>query len=127
MPFRPEVAPSQKSSTPMPIGVAGPMPVTTTVRSADTELGGHQLDGLAHGLHAVHLILGDLDVPLLLEGEDGLHEVERVRVQVLGEPSVRRDLRLVDGQLLRQALSDPGPDLRLVHPSSLPPSSARKL
>ncbi len=29
-PFRPEVIPSQKSSTPVPIGVTAPIPVTTT-------------------------------------------------------------------------------------------------
>src|SRR6266498_1212373 len=60
IPLRPEVAPAQKSSTPMPIGVTGPMPVITTLRSADTELGGHELDGLPHGLHSVHLLLGQL-------------------------------------------------------------------
>src|SRR5438093_1454027 len=119
IPLRPEVAPAQKASTPMPIGVTGPMPVITTLRSVDTELGGHELDGLPDGLHAVHLLLGDLDVPLLLEGQDGLHEVERVRVQVLREPRVGGHLALVDGQLLRQDLADPSLDLSLVHPSSL--------
>src|SRR6266540_3166957 len=126
IPLRPEVAPAQKSSTPMPIGVTGPMPVITTLRSADTELGGHELDGLPHGLHSVHLLLGDLDVPLLLEGQDGLDEVERVRVQILGEPGVGGHLALVHGQLLRQDLADPGLDLSLVHPSSLALFDARQ-
>ena len=39
--------------------------------------------------------------------EHGLHEVERVGVEVLGEPGVGHDLRLVHGQLLGQDLLHP--------------------
>src|SRR3990172_7790423 len=126
MPFRPEVRPAQNSSTPVPTGVTGPIPVTTTRLATAplyAELGGDQVDRLADGLHAVHLLLGDLDAPLLLEGENRLHEVERVRVQVLGEPRVGHDLRLVDRELLREDLPDPRLDLRPFHPSSLDPAS----
>src|SRR3989337_3373145 len=122
MPWRPEVSPAQNSSTPVPTGVTGPMPVTTT-RSPMMSLGHPQLrgderDGLPDGLHALHLLLGDLDVPLILEGQHGLDEVEGVCVQVLGEPSVRDDLGLVHSELLGQDLADPGLDLCLAHPSS---------
>src|SRR6058998_2901509 len=96
-PFRPEVIPFQKSSTPVPTGVTAPMPVTTTRgrwlivrllglrRSADAELGRDEVDRLTDRLHRFHLVLGDLDAPLLLEREHGLHEVERIGVQVLLE------------------------------------------
>src|SRR5262245_19215580 len=122
MPWRPVVSPVQNSSRPVPTGVTGPMPVTTT-RSPMPSLRGSELlldegDGLSDRLDALHLLLGDVDAPLLLEGEHRLHEVEPVRVQVLGEPGVGHDLRLVDGQLLGEHLSDPSLDLCLVHPSS---------
>src|SRR5439155_12987561 len=108
MPLRPVVRACQKSSTPVPTGVTGPMPVTTTRRSAtDVQLRGHELHGLPDGLHAVHLLLGDLDAPLLLEREHRLHQVEGVGVEVLGESRVRNDLVLVDRELLGEDLANP--------------------
>src|SRR6185369_8653309 len=127
-PFRPLVSPCQKSSTPVPTGVTGPSPVMTTLRrsSRATVLRNPQLrrdhvDGLPDRLHALHLVLGDLDAPLLLEREHRFHQVERVSVQVLREPGVGDDLRLVDGQLFRQDLLDPDLDLRTIHP--FPPAT----
>src|SRR5262245_64666515 len=125
MPLRPVVSPVQNSSRPVPTGVTGPMPVTTT-RSPMSSLRGSELlldegHGLSDRLDALHLLLGDVDAPLLLEGEHRLDEVERVGVQVLGEPGVGHDLRLVDGQLFGQDLADPSLDLCLVHPSSYVP------
>src|SRR5436853_161468 len=83
--LRPEVNPAQNSSTPVPTGVTGPRPVTTTRRrslgSAHPELRRDHVDGRADGLDLLHLVLGDLDVPFLLEGEHGLHQVERVGVE----------------------------------------------
>src|SRR5438045_9714744 len=108
------------------MGVTGPMPVTTTRRrssiatSGHPQLGRHQINRLADGLHRFHLILGDLDAPLLLEGQDGLDEVERVRVKILRETRVRDDLGLVHGQLLGQDLANPAFDLGTVHPCDPP-------
>src|SRR6187401_771351 len=82
-PFRPLASPCQKSSTPVPTGVTGPSPVMTTLRrSSDAtvlgapELGHDHVDGLPDRLHALHLVLGDLDAPLLLEREHRFHQVE---------------------------------------------------
>src|SRR5207247_6637453 len=88
---RAEVMPFQESPTPVPTGVPGPIPVTTTrvrwlmvrsrpPRSADAELGRDEVDRLADRLHRFHLFLRDLDAPLFFECEHGLHEVERIGV-----------------------------------------------
>src|ERR687898_1453783 len=121
IPLRPDVSPVQKSSTPVPTGVTGPIPVTTTrslIASGRSELLLHQRHGLSDGLDPFHLFLGDVDAPLLLEGEHRLDEVERVGVQILGETGVGHDLSLVDRELLGEDLADPRLDLCLVHPSS---------
>ena len=131
-PLRPEVSPVQKSSTPVPTGVTGPIPVMTTRRRSLTvraqlipSFVDDHVDGRADGLDLLHLVLGDLDVPLLLEGEHGLHQVERVGVQVLGEARVRHDLGLVHGELLGEHLADAGLDLGAVgHLVRLPPCAA---
>src|SRR5262245_36760146 len=122
MPLRPVVSPAQNSSTPVPTGVTGPMPVTTT-RSPIRSLGRAQLllderHGLPDRLDALHLLFGDVDAPLLLEGEHRLDEVERIGVEVLGESGIGHDLGLVDSELFGKDLADPSLDLCLVHPSS---------
>src|SRR5207249_2037819 len=110
MPLRPVFSPSQKASTPTPTGVTGPIPVMTTLEDAeldrDTELRGHEVDGLAHRLHALHLLLGDLDPHLVLQGQHGLGEVERVCVEVLREPRLHGHLRFIHGELFREHLTD---------------------
>src|SRR5438552_4896835 len=74
IPLRPVVRLVQKSSTPVPTGVTGPIPVTTTRRrsamttSGNAQLGRDQIDGLSDRLDGFHLLLGDLDAPFLLEG-----------------------------------------------------------
>src|SRR5512134_1352573 len=135
IPFRPDVRPDQNSSTPVPTGVRGPMPVMKTLVGAPTLRRGEpqllldERDGLSDRLHALHLGLGDLDVPLLLEGEDGLDEVEGVGVQVLREPRVGHHLCLVHRELLGKDLAHPRLDLCLVHRSSLgsPVGTARHM
>src|SRR5436190_13473076 len=124
IPFRPEVMPVQKSSTPVPTGVMAPIPVMTTrgrwlmagsrASSADAELRRDEVDRLTDRLHGLHLVLRDLDAPLLLEREHRLDEVERVGVEVLLEPGVGHDLRLVHGELLGEHLLHPGLDLRTI-------------
>src|SRR5918992_1678244 len=126
IPERPEVIASQKASTPIPTGVTGPNPVTTTRRrsvsavtsGADPELRGHEVEGLPDRADALHLVLGDRDAELVLQHEHGLGHVQGVRVQVLGEASVGRDLRLVHGQLLGQDLADLRLHLLTFHPDS---------
>src|SRR6266567_1810125 len=88
-PPRPATSASHAAVTPTPTGVTGPMPVTTTRRGilgAHPELLGDQVDGLADRLHVLHLLLGDGDAELLLQREHSLDQIERVRVQVPGEP-----------------------------------------
>src|SRR5437762_8477534 len=134
MPFRPSVTPAQNASTPVPTGVTGPIPVTTTRgRSVASgtwlgrhpELRGDQVDGLPDRLHALHLLLGDLDPHLVLQGQHGLGEVEGVGVQVLGEACLYGHLRLVHGQLFGQHLSNPVLDLLSIHRVLLPRRTAR--
>src|SRR5206468_7974795 len=133
-PFRPEVMPFQKSSTPVPTGVTGPIPVTTTrvrwlmvrsrpPRSADAERGRDEGDRLADRLHRFHLFLRDLDAPLFFECEHGLDEVERIGVQVFLEPGVGDDLCLVHRELLGEHLLHPGLDLCTFGHRHVPPGS----
>src|SRR5439155_5652370 len=103
IPERPAFSASQSSPAPTPTGVTAPRPVTTMRRGTlgrDPELRGDELDRLTDRLHALHLLLGDRDAELLLEGEHRLDEVERVRVQVLLEPGLGRHLVLRDRQVV---------------------------
>src|SRR5919199_4952733 len=86
-PERPSIRPSQNASTPMPIGVTTPTPVTTTsVIDSSSCLGLDELDGVADRLDVLELLVGDLDVEPVLEGPGELNGVQRVEVEVLLQP-----------------------------------------
>src|SRR5436190_6201634 len=115
-PLLPASSPSQKSSIPMPTGVTGPRPVITTLRRGGAtagpagsaiQLGGDEVDRLADRFHALHLLLGDGDAEFLLQGQDGLDQIQGVGVKILLEPGLHRDVVLGHGEVLRQDLSDP--------------------
>src|SRR5829696_8309675 len=93
---------SQYALAPTPTGVTAPSPVTTTrckVLPHRRLLGDHQVGGLADGLDASDLVVGDLDAELLLEGEHDLDQVERVGVEVLLEAGVGGHLVRLHSQL----------------------------
>src|SRR5262249_3084795 len=118
IPERPALSASHTSAAPTPTGVTAPRPVTTMRRvtlGRDPELRGDELDRLADRLHALHLLLGDGDAELLLEGEHRLHEVERVRIQILLEPGLRRHLVLRDRQVVGEDRAHLVLEFRHVH------------
>jgi len=61
-------------------------------------------------------------IPLLLQRQHGLDKVERISVEVLGEPGVGHTLSLFHSQLLREHLTNASLDLRTIH--DLPPASS---
>jgi hypothetical protein len=65
------------------------------------------VDGLADGLDLLRVLVGDLDPELVLELHDQLHEIERVRIEILLEGSLFCDLALVDAELLGQNFLHP--------------------
>src|SRR5579872_7051073 len=73
-PDLPAMSADQNSSTPVPIGVTGPMPVTAMRRLPDDSSGTggnlppQQVDGLTHGRDVLELGVGDLDLEALLDG-----------------------------------------------------------
>ena len=88
MPFRPFVRPAQNSSTPVPTGVTGPMPVMTTRRASgtDVQLRGHELHGLADGGGLRDPVLGSEARP----GTGGRHH-RRVAGATVCDESCARD------------------------------------
>jgi hypothetical protein len=59
---------------------------------------------LTDGLDLLRVLVRDLDPELVLELHDQLDEVERVRVEILLEGSLFRDLAFVDAELFAQHL-----------------------
>src|SRR6476620_11277418 len=64
------------------------------------------VDGLADGRDLLGVLVRDLDPELVLELHDQLDEVERVRVEILLERRLLRDVRLFDPELLGQDFLD---------------------
>src|SRR6476646_10219554 len=64
------------------------------------------VDGLADGRDLLGVLVRDLDPELVLELHDQLDEIERVRVEILLERRLLRDVRLFDPELLRQYFLD---------------------
>src|ERR1019366_4619058 len=58
------------------------------------------LPGLPHRPDPLRVLVADLHLVLLLEGHDQLHEVERVRVEILYEGRLRRHLVRLHAELL---------------------------
>src|SRR5512143_369938 len=56
---------------------------------------------VADGLELVRVLVGDVEPELLLERHHELHDVERVRAEVLDELGLRRELLGIDLELLR--------------------------
>src|SRR5579862_4838799 len=79
------------------------------------------VDSLPDGGDLLRVLVGDLDPELVLELHDQLHEIERVRVQILLERRLLVDLALLHAELLGQDFLDPLVDLftRRSHVSSL--------
>src|SRR5688500_14082804 len=129
MPDLPSSMPPQLCSLPIPTGVTRPTPVITARRFdmnlwpssielrarpvpvADARAGGGLLgarldvvDGVAHGLDLLRVLVRDLDLEGLFERQDQLDDGQRVGLQVLGEGSARdhlfrRYLELLDDDL----------------------------
>jgi hypothetical protein len=59
-----------------------------------------EFDCVGDLLDFLGILVGDLHAELLLEAHDQLHEVQRVRIQVLDEGGGRGDLLFVDTELL---------------------------
>src|SRR6478752_7294486 len=64
------------------------------------------VDGLADGRDLLGVLVRDLDPELVLELHDQLDEIERVRVEILLERRLLRDVRLFDPELLGQDFLD---------------------
>src|SRR5437764_1297991 len=92
VPHLPATRPAQKSSTPVPIGVTGPMPVTAMRRLSGTcgDLGPEDLHGLPDGRDVLELRVGHLDLEALLDGHDRAHQVDRVQPEVVEQVGLRR-------------------------------------
>src|SRR6266852_123475 len=117
---------AQKSSTPVPIGVTGPMPVTAMRRLSGTccDLGPEDLHGLPDGRDVLELGIGHLDLEALLDGHDRAHQVDRVQPEVVEQVGLRRhglrlDLQAVD-QHLAQRLQNLVVALSTPHVALLP-------
>jgi len=57
--------------------------------------GVNELLGVANGLELLGLLVGDFHAEGLLEVEDELHQVERVRVEVIDESGAFCDLQII--------------------------------
>src|SRR5262249_13062200 len=64
------------------------------------------VDRLADGRELARVVVGDLQVELVLQVHDDLHEVERVGAEVFLERRVFRDLAFVDAELLAERAFD---------------------
>ena len=64
------------------------------------------VDGLTDGLDLLSVLVGDLDPELVLELHDQLHEVERIRIEILLEGCFLGDLALLDTELLGQEMGN---------------------
>src|SRR5581483_1651763 len=58
------------------------------------------LQGVAHGVDLLRVLIRDLEVEFLLERHDQLDKVERIGIQVFNERRLRRYVGLVNPQLL---------------------------
>src|SRR5687767_10969560 len=95
----------------MPIGVMRPIPVMTTRRMATVypASGSVRLDvveRVLHRLDALGIFLGDLELELLLEGEDELDDGERVGLEIVDEGRLGTELLGGDLELLADDLLD---------------------
>src|SRR5205814_9999921 len=79
---------------------------------------------VADALNLLGVLVGDFDAELLLEAHHKLDGVERVRAEVVNEARVRRDLVLVNAQLVNDDLLHFCFNLRIGHYSC---SSSLKL
>src|SRR3712207_2675190 len=75
-------------------------------RAALVGRGDDEVDRLADRPDALRLLVGDLDPEALLEIHDQLDEVEGVRLQVVAEVGLHRDVVLVDVEALHEDLLD---------------------
>ena len=90
------------------------LPLTTGARDV--------VDGLPDGLDLLGILVRDLDPELVLQLHDELDEIERVRVEILLERGLLRELALFDPELLDKYILHPLGDLlaRSCHLDSLP-------
>ena len=58
------------------------------------------VDGVLHAADFLRVLVGDVDLEGLLEGQHELHEAERIGSQIVDERGLRLDLSLVDVELL---------------------------
>src|SRR3954453_15242899 len=86
---------------------AGRRPEASGLRAVDVR------DGVAHGLEALDLAVGDAHAELLLGVDDDRHHREGVDVEVLGEGLVHLDGRGVEAGLLVDDLGKTLEDLLL--------------
>src|SRR5438309_5462453 len=106
-PERPATSEVQKSSTPVPMGVTGPMPVTATRRWSGTggDLAPEKVHCLPHGGDVLELGVGHLDLEALLDGHDRAHQVDRVKPEVVEQVGLRRYRLRLDLQAVHQHLT----------------------
>ena len=64
------------------------------------------VDRLADGRELAGVLVGNLEPELVLEVHDDLHQIERIRAEILLERRLFRDLALVDAELLAQRAFD---------------------
>src|SRR2546423_1353996 len=82
---------------------------------------------VADALNLLGVLVWDFDAELLLEAHHELHGVERVRAEVVNEARVRRDLVLVNAQLVNDDLLHFCFNLRIGHYSCSSSSKVGKL
>src|SRR2546423_5568029 len=82
---------------------------------------------VADALNLLGVLVRDFDAELLLEAHHELHGVERVRAEVVNEARVRRDLVLVNAQLVNDDLLHFCFNLRIGHYSCSSSSKVGKL
>src|SRR4051794_41180338 len=118
-PERPASSPSQVDGTSPPTGVDAPSPVTTTVRrpwelSVISGAGLRDVsNGVADGAEVLDVVVGDLDVELLLGGDNHLDHRQGVDVQVVDERLVELHVGRGHAGNLVHDLGEAGQDLLL--------------
>src|SRR5262245_3094557 len=126
----------QLVTTSLPSGLTMPMPVITTRLSSIVRvvrragMGRLILDALfdvtdrvLDGLDLLGVVVGDLERELFLDRHHELHDVERVRTEVVDEGRFGHDLLGGDPELLHDDLTDLVLDC---HCAPFPPSTCRR-